>query len=85
MGADLRAALVASCLRGALPPVDLRAVCLVLWGGDNLFESNKEEEAEGGGVRRRCGVGKIKFLTCNAIVGVMQRQTASPVNAAFAA
>lgn len=29
-GADLRAALVASCLRGALPPVDLRAVCLVL-------------------------------------------------------
>ena len=29
VGADLRAALVASCLRGALPPVDLRAVCLV--------------------------------------------------------
>ena len=28
-GADLRAALVASCLRGALPPVLLRAVCLV--------------------------------------------------------
>ena len=28
-GADFRAALVASCLRGALPPVDLRAVCLV--------------------------------------------------------
>jgi hypothetical protein len=28
-GALLRAALVASCLRGALPPVDLRAVCLV--------------------------------------------------------
>jgi len=28
-GADLRAAFVASCLRGALPPVDLRAVCLV--------------------------------------------------------
>ena len=28
-GPDLRAALVASCLRGALPPVDLRAVCLV--------------------------------------------------------
>ena len=26
---DLRAALVAICLRGALPPVDLRAVCLV--------------------------------------------------------
>ena len=28
-GADLRAALVESCLRGAFPPVDLRAVCLV--------------------------------------------------------
>jgi hypothetical protein len=26
-GADLRAAFEASCLRGALPPVDLRAVC----------------------------------------------------------
>jgi histone H3 len=28
-GADLRAAFVASCLRGALPPVDFLAVCLV--------------------------------------------------------
>merc|ERR1711905_30906 len=28
-GADLRAALVASCFLGALPPLDLRAVCLV--------------------------------------------------------
>lgn len=28
-GALLRAAFVASCLRGALPPVDLRAVCFV--------------------------------------------------------
>lgn len=28
-GALLRAALVASCFRGAFPPVDLRAVCLV--------------------------------------------------------
>ena len=28
-GADLRAAFVASCLRGAFPPVDLRAVCFV--------------------------------------------------------
>ncbi|CAD1472871.1 unnamed protein product, partial [Heterotrigona itama] len=27
-GALLRAAFVANCLRGALPPVDLRAVCL---------------------------------------------------------
>ena len=29
LGADLRAAFVANCLRGALPPVDLRAVCFV--------------------------------------------------------
>ncbi len=28
-GALLRAAFVANCLRGALPPVDLRAVCFV--------------------------------------------------------
>jgi hypothetical protein len=28
-GALLRAALVANCLRGALPPVDFLAVCLV--------------------------------------------------------
>ena len=28
-GADFLAAFVASCLRGAFPPVDLRAVCLV--------------------------------------------------------
>jgi hypothetical protein len=28
-GADLRAALVANCFRGAFPPVDFRAVCLV--------------------------------------------------------
>ena len=28
-GADLRAAFVARCLRGALPPVDLRAVGLL--------------------------------------------------------
>ena len=28
-GADLRATLLASCFRGALPPVDLRAVCFV--------------------------------------------------------
>jgi histone H3 len=28
-GADFRAAFVASCLRGALPPVDFLAVCFV--------------------------------------------------------
>ena len=39
-GADLRAALVASCLRGALPPVDLRAVCFVraMLGADLRLE-----------------------------------------------
>lgn len=37
--AVLRAAdLAASCLRGALPPVDLRAVCFVRAIGDDLFE-----------------------------------------------
>jgi hypothetical protein len=29
-GADLRAAFVASCFLGALPPVDFLAVCFVL-------------------------------------------------------
>ena len=38
-GADLRAALVASCLRGALPPVDLRAVCLVRAMVANFFRN----------------------------------------------
>ena len=44
-GADLRAALVASCLRGALPPVDLRAVCLVraIVGVGWVFGGEKEE------------------------------------------
>jgi hypothetical protein len=42
-GADLRAALVANCFLGALPPVDLRAVCLVraisfcVWGESFLL------------------------------------------------
>jgi hypothetical protein len=30
LGADFLAALVARCFLGAFPPVDLRAVCLVL-------------------------------------------------------
>jgi hypothetical protein len=33
-GADLRASLVVGCLRGAFPPVDLRAVCFVHAIGD---------------------------------------------------
>jgi len=37
-GADFRAAFVASCFLGALPPVDLRAVCLVraIWIGEKI-------------------------------------------------
>ncbi|XBI07439.1 hypothetical protein VPH35_135345 [Triticum aestivum] len=48
-GADLRAALVASCFLGALPPVDLRAVCFVRAigaGGGGAFLGDR--------VRRRC-------------------------------
>ena len=67
MGADLRAALVASCLRGALPPVDLRAVCLVLWVGMILLDSD-ESEREEGVVLEGVG-GDKKILTCNAVVG----------------
>ena len=56
-GADLRAALVASCLRGALPPVDLRAVCFVRaggeeWGGKGRRMSVRGRERE----RRRRGI-----------------------------
>ena len=36
-GADFRAALVANCFRGALPPVDLRAVCFVRAIASNVF------------------------------------------------
>ena len=55
-GADLRAALVASCFLGALPPVDLRAVCLVraIWKemcrkrfGKAVFVSRENEGNEG--------------------------------------
>ncbi|GBP90029.1 hypothetical protein EVAR_38935_1 [Eumeta japonica] len=38
-GALLRAAFVASCLRGALPPVDLRAVCFVRATTDYLHNT----------------------------------------------
>jgi hypothetical protein len=47
-GADLRAALVASCLRGALPPVDLRAVCFVrAMLTENLAAKSSLELVEG--------------------------------------
>ena len=40
-GADLRAALEASCLRGAFPPVDLRAVCYKHQRQYMLFETKQ--------------------------------------------
>ncbi|WVZ59556.1 LOW QUALITY PROTEIN: hypothetical protein U9M48_009681 [Paspalum notatum var. saurae] len=46
-GADLRAAFVASCFRGALPPVDLRAVCFV-----RAIGSADARAAGGAGSRR---------------------------------
>ena len=44
----MRAALVASCLRGALPPVDLRAVCLVRAYWSKKRKEEREEEREEG-------------------------------------
>jgi hypothetical protein len=44
-GADLRAALVASCWRGALPPVLLRAV----WVGSDAWATTRKEKCEGVG------------------------------------
>jgi hypothetical protein len=43
-GADLRAALVASCFLGAFPPVDLRAVCFV-----RAIEKEERRAWRGGG------------------------------------
>ncbi len=40
-GADFLAALVASCFLGALPPVDLRAVCLVRAMVQNLLMGSR--------------------------------------------
>jgi hypothetical protein len=44
VGADFLAALVASCFLGALPPVDLRAVCLVL---AILLKIKREKKGKG--------------------------------------
>ncbi|KAG5566234.1 hypothetical protein RHGRI_001992 [Rhododendron griersonianum] len=41
-GADFRAALVASCFRGAFPPVDFLAVCFVL--AISCLERERERE-----------------------------------------
>ena len=46
-GADFLAALVASCFLGALPPVDLRAVCLVLAMLVYLFVENVDGRTSG--------------------------------------
>ena len=43
-GADLRAALVASCFLGALPPVDFLAVCFVRAMFVKLWEVSADEE-----------------------------------------
>ncbi|KAF8733140.1 hypothetical protein HU200_015513 [Digitaria exilis] len=70
-GADLRAAFVASCFRGALPPVDLRAVCFVraigVGGGGEWRRSGLGDERDGGRAkiseRFGCGaVGRIGWL-----------------------
>lgn len=77
MGADLRAALVASCLRGALPPVDLRAVCLVraiceerVGRRRELLEDTsggeKDQGVYGGGGRARSG----RECACVTIIGM---------------
>lgn len=51
-GAVLRA-LDASCLRGAFPPVDLRAVCLVraisVSAGDLVWRGSRDEKLDGRG------------------------------------
>ncbi len=49
-GALFLAALVANCLRGALPPVDLRAVCFVramLLGGRQGICNSRQKVWEG--------------------------------------
>ncbi|KAK4828948.1 LOW QUALITY PROTEIN: hypothetical protein QYF61_001569 [Mycteria americana] len=53
-GALLRAALVASCLRGAFPPVDLRAVCFVRAIAKRLQTSlgQSQERVKGAAQRR---------------------------------
>ena len=48
-GADFRAALVASIFLGALPPVDLRAVCLVR--AEEAGEKRRREGEEEAGSR----------------------------------
>ncbi len=51
VGADFLAALVANCLRGAFPPVDLRAVCFVRamssWPNDARASDGIELERSG--------------------------------------
>lgn len=55
VGADFLAALVASCFLGALPPVDLRAVCLVL---AIFFFTELIREEKTKGIPRGCEMNK---------------------------
>ena len=59
-GADFLAALVASCFLGALPPVDLRAVCLVRAICIDCFGAWREESAI-----NRCNGLKVPVDTCS--------------------
>ncbi|GBP03465.1 hypothetical protein EVAR_91023_1 [Eumeta japonica] len=70
-GALLRAAFVASCLRGALPPVDLRAVCFVRAMTDYLLTIRYTQHTQISHTNprllltRRCGVEVTK--ACDTI------------------
>jgi hypothetical protein len=65
VGADFRAAFVASCFLGAFPPVDLRAVCLVRAmitlcsnGDDRRHEERKDLVTKNEVQRKQKGTGK---------------------------
>ena len=62
----MRAALVASCLRGALPPVDLRAVCFV------------RAMVDGGGVGGEVGRGRKEkeVWSCRGALGEREESRA---------
>ena len=83
----MRAALVASCLRGALPPVDLRAVCLVRAIVRAAWRSGSQQ-ARFFNRRRQAarGKGEPAALTCPAAGGrrgVVQRASRAPRRRVF--
>ena len=72
-GADLRAALEASCLRGALPPVDLPAVLLVMCCEDVRCDEvmrkdrqGRDVQCEGGGYNQKAATATPKRCTDDA-------------------